>query len=205
MAVENAPHRLLRLERCDCAGRRKYNLVVASYSLGDLENAAEQRRALKALWQATEDVLVLIEPGTPSGSALIRAARAQVRPVGARTASNTPAWTGQRNTKLQVLEWETSADGARSSYIVAPCPHDGRCPMDGTRSWCHFSQKFERTKLQRHAKLRPDKSLPLAHQDERFSYVVIRRGQRPVKTRDVVLEEHLNWCDHNWFLMVDCS
>ena len=51
---------------------------MASYSLGELENAAEQRRALQALWQATADVLVLIEPGTPAGSALVRAARAQV-------------------------------------------------------------------------------------------------------------------------------
>ena len=60
------------------AGGKKYQLVVASYSLGELPNAAEQRRALKALWDATEDILVLIEPGTPSGSAFVRSARSQV-------------------------------------------------------------------------------------------------------------------------------
>lgn len=61
------------------AGGRKYDLVVASYSLGELQSPADQRRALKALWDATADVLVLVEPGTPSGSALVRAARATVR------------------------------------------------------------------------------------------------------------------------------
>lgn len=53
-------------------------MVLASYSFGELATPSEQRQALKAMWQATSDILVLVEPGTPAGSGLIRAARAQV-------------------------------------------------------------------------------------------------------------------------------
>ena len=38
--------------------------------------------------------------------------------------------------------------------MVAPCPHDGGCPMEGTKSWCHFSQRFQRSQLQRQHKVR---------------------------------------------------
>lgn len=47
-------------------------LVVASFVLAEI---AEQRATVERLWAAAEDVLVLIEPGTPAGFARIRAAR----------------------------------------------------------------------------------------------------------------------------------
>lgn len=24
------------------------------------------------------------------------------------------------------------------AHVLAPCPHDGKCPVDGTAEWCHF-------------------------------------------------------------------
>ena len=39
------------------------------------------------------------------------------------------------------------------AYVVAPCPHDGQCPMEGTKSWCHFAQRFQRSDLQRRHKV----------------------------------------------------
>ena len=65
--------------------------------------------------------------------------------------------------------------------------------MDGTRSWCHFSQNFERTRLQRQAKVQPGRPLPRSHQDERFSYVVLRKGPRPQPPADVALPDQLDW------------
>ena len=52
---------------------------------------------------------------------------------------------------LQVLNGSDSKQGP--CHVVAPCPHDGRCPMDGTQSWCHFVQRFKRTAQQKHAKV----------------------------------------------------
>ena len=48
--------------------------------------------------------------------------------------------------------------------MVAPCPHDGVCPMQGTRSWCHFVQRFERSSLQRVTKLRQGGGLARTYQ-----------------------------------------
>lgn len=59
------------------AGGRQYDIVIASYCLGELE-PLEQQRAVRALWQATGKMLILVEPGTPSSSALVRAARQEV-------------------------------------------------------------------------------------------------------------------------------
>lgn len=51
----------------------------------------------------------------------------------------------------QVLAAERGA-AAAGAHVVAPCPHDGGCPMDGTDSWCHFAQRFQRTALQKDTK-----------------------------------------------------
>lgn len=69
------------------------------------------------------------------------------------------------------------------AHVLAPCPHDGPCPLDGRRSWCHFSQRFRRPTLQRRAKTRsrPGQGLGAirSFQDERYSYVALARGPRP--------------------------
>jgi ribosomal protein RSM22 (predicted rRNA methylase) len=52
------------------------------------------------------------------------------------------------------------------AFIVAPCPHQARCPMAGSKRWCHFGQRIERTRIHRVVKggFRP-------YEDEKFSYV----------------------------------
>ena len=58
--------------------RKEHDIVVAAYVL--CEMAPQDRlQAIKALWRQASQALVLIEPGTPSGSAVIRAARQQVQ------------------------------------------------------------------------------------------------------------------------------
>ncbi|KAK9909809.1 hypothetical protein WJX75_007685 [Coccomyxa subellipsoidea] len=93
--------------------------------------------------------------------------------------------------RTQVLEASMQeGSGKMSAHVVAPCPHDGVCPMEGTRSWCHFSQRFERSGLQRVTKIRSDGGLARTYQDERYSYVVIRKEPRPELSSPLSISRH---------------
>src|SRR5262249_16486448 len=125
-----------------------HDLVVLSYSLGELPHAAAEVLVRRA-WRSTSHFMVVIEPGTPRGFATVHAARSLL-----------------------------IADGA---YIVAPCPHRDACPMAGTRDWCHFAQRVERTTQHRRLK-----SGALGYEDEKFSYVIAARHDvRPAAARIV--------------------
>ena len=61
---------------------------------------------------------------------------------------------------------------AAGGHLVAPCPHERRCPMDGTKDWCHFAARVERTSLHRRMK-----SGELGWEDEKFSYVIFSKSK----------------------------
>jgi ribosomal protein RSM22 (predicted rRNA methylase) len=58
---------------------------------------------------------------------------------------------------------------AAGLHVLAPCPHDGGCPVTGD-DWCHFAARVQRTALHRQVK---GASLP--YEDEKFSYVAAAR------------------------------
>jgi ribosomal protein RSM22 (predicted rRNA methylase) len=60
------------------------------------------------------------------------------------------------------------ASGAR---LAAPCPHEHECPMAGTKDWCHFAERLERSQLHRWTK-----SGTLGYEDEKYSYVVAAKA-----------------------------
>jgi ribosomal protein RSM22 (predicted rRNA methylase) len=123
----------------------QHDLSTATYVLGELPEAA--RGALvDQLWAHSGHALLLVEPGTPQGWAIIRAARERLRAAGAS--------------------------------IVAPCPHQGACPLpDG--DWCHFVQRVSRSKAQRAAK-----GAELGYEDEKFAYVAVARAPgTPISAR----------------------
>lgn len=60
----------------------KADLVVAAYVFAELEERAAGKAALK-IWAQTENMLVIIEPGTPRGAVRIRNARAALLAAGA--------------------------------------------------------------------------------------------------------------------------
>lgn len=67
----------------------KAELVSAAYLLGELPEA-ELPAALSRLWEAAEKMLLIIEPGTPAGYAVIRRAREELVKAGAQIAAPCP-------------------------------------------------------------------------------------------------------------------
>jgi ribosomal protein RSM22 (predicted rRNA methylase) len=97
-----------------------------------------------------------------------------------RTALADLMWAKTRDTLL-VVEPGTPAGYARiialraqliasGAHVVAPCPHDGKCPL-AAPDWCHFTQRLPRSRA--HKQL---KSAELPYEDEKFIYVALTRA-----------------------------
>jgi ribosomal protein RSM22 (predicted rRNA methylase) len=65
------------------------DLVIASYVIGEIDEAA-QRTLAELMWRKTGDTLLVIEPGTPAGYAGIIALRAQLIAAGAHVVAPCP-------------------------------------------------------------------------------------------------------------------
>jgi ribosomal protein RSM22 (predicted rRNA methylase) len=67
----------------------KHDLVVAGYALGELDS---KRRiaAAQAMWAATTGVLLVVEPGTPAGFAVVRELRDALIAAGATLSAPCP-------------------------------------------------------------------------------------------------------------------
>ncbi|OHE78180.1 MAG: hypothetical protein A3F67_03060 [Verrucomicrobia bacterium RIFCSPHIGHO2_12_FULL_41_10] len=70
---------------------------------------------------------------------------------------------------------------SRGGFLVAPCPHARVCPIQGT-DWCHFSVRFNRTRVQRYVK-----DGALGYEDEKFSYLIVSRNFLPISKQARVL------------------
>lgn len=65
------------------------DLVIASYVVGEL-GEADQRKLTEAMWAKARQALLVIEPGTPAGTARILALRQQLIAAGAYVAAPCP-------------------------------------------------------------------------------------------------------------------
>jgi ribosomal protein RSM22 (predicted rRNA methylase) len=130
----------------------KHDICIAAYSLNELNDSVERHHVLNKLIQSSQQYIVLIEPGTPHGFSIIDDSRAYVLKV---------------SRKLGI-----------PFHVVAPCPHDGACPLRGTKSWCHFTQRHTRTEEQRIAVKSLTGKAPRDTFAEKFSYVILKRGFR---------------------------
>lgn len=98
------------------SAQNKFDLITLSYVLLDISGQPSRDMLVRRLWNKLNDngMLVIIERGTPSGFRLIHHAR----------------------------ELFIDEIGPSGFHFVAPCSHEGRCPLALTgRDWCHFGQQ----------------------------------------------------------------
>jgi ribosomal protein RSM22 (predicted rRNA methylase) len=75
--------------RAALADAEPADLVVASYMIGEIDSA-EQKKLTELMWAKTRDTLLIVEPGTPAGTARILALRDQLIASGAHVAAPCP-------------------------------------------------------------------------------------------------------------------
>jgi ribosomal protein RSM22 (predicted rRNA methylase) len=152
----------------DSHQKSSQDMVVASYVLSELATPKARRRMIRSLWARVRPggVLVVIEPGTPIGFGCVREARHVVLGVG---------------------EFAKEAGGGTiegRATTIAPCPHDGKCPLDVASTWCHFGQRVRRTTL-----LRASKNATNNFEDEKFSYAILERmTPEAIRAADAAVE-----------------
>lgn len=154
---------------------RKHDLVISSYALGEIPSLSDRFTIVRQLWDLTRDVLVLLEPGTPHGSDIIRQMRSYILWMAKRKCRKSGDSSSEVSSDAKSISVDVEKNGA---FVVAPCAHDGRCPLENTGKYCHFVQRLERTSSQRAYKR--SKGQPLrGFEDEKFCFVALRRGKRP--------------------------
>lgn len=138
------------VERTLCEPARA-DVVMAGYALTELAPTAVPD-ILAGLWQRSDRLLVIVEPGTVAGFERISMCRELLITCGAQ--------------------------------IVAPCSHEGGCPLRENARWCHFAVRLARSRDHMIAK-----GVRVPFEDEKFCYLVagkgfadIRRGQRILAT-----------------------
>ena len=81
--------RIARAAMSGSTGQEKYDLVVASYAIGELA-LSDMRSTLQTLWRSAARALVIVEPGTPEGFSRIHNARELLIEAGAEIAAPCP-------------------------------------------------------------------------------------------------------------------
>ncbi|KAG9289753.1 hypothetical protein G9A89_014488 [Geosiphon pyriformis] len=172
------------------SNEEKYDLVISSFALNEFGGEGIKSAMINSMWNQTKDILVLVERGTPAGFQAIAKARKKIleesnnQLVMAQQGISLGQTFSQENPVTKAEKDSTSIQGA---HVVAPCPHDGQCPILSSRNWCHFSQR-----IQRPSYLMKTKNAKVNIEDAMYSYVVIRKGTRPGFTASTKSEEGVN-------------
>ncbi|KAF9270814.1 Rsm22-domain-containing protein [Marasmius fiardii PR-910] len=139
-------------------------LALSAFYLSSLPTHLARKALVKQMWESGAHTLVLIDHNSRTGFENIAEARETLLSMG-RKEMQDPA----------TAEWPI-----RGSHVVAPCPHDGECPLyrsGSSRIVCGFSQRLQTPSFIRHTK-----RSGAGHEDVGYSYVIVRRGVRPTDT-----------------------
>ncbi|RSH92152.1 hypothetical protein EHS25_008567 [Saitozyma podzolica] len=122
-------------------------LVMSTFHLSSLPTTSSRRTHLRQLLSLSSQYLILIDRSSPSGWQAISEAREYMLSLSTPEAPH---------------------------YALAPCPHDGACPLANGREACGFSQRLQRPRF-----LRKTKHSGRGEEDVGYSYLVIAKGERP--------------------------
>ncbi|TFK26729.1 3-methyl-2-oxobutanoate hydroxymethyltransferase [Coprinopsis marcescibilis] len=158
-------------------------IALSAFVLSTLPTTLARKALVKEMWESGADTLVLIDHSTREGFDVIGQAREYLlrrgrKEVAAFEAESLSA-SGEADAENRAPSNIKSTSTPRGSYVVAPCPHDGACPLlsnGSSRLVCGFSQR-----LQRPAFVRLTKHSGVGHEDVGYSYTVIKRGGRPTR------------------------
>ncbi|BGP39048.1 37S ribosomal protein S22 [Rhodotorula kratochvilovae] len=176
---------LAKLHLSPKSGEKKRTLALAAFSLGELATREKRKDVVRAMWDSGAEVMIIIDRGTPAGSRIVVEAREQLLMFGRREVMRAKGVVEVEvdqdllDAGLEIVPEvaeDVEVDPSLGSFVVAPCPHDAGCPLHrSTKAFCHFSQRVKTPAFLRHTK-----HSTRGEEDAKFSYVVIRRGQRPV-------------------------
>ena len=157
--------------------RKQYDVILAPHTLWTLSEDHMRKAQVQNLWSLLDPnggVLIVIEKGVPRGFELV----ANAREVLLKNQISSPGSTHIEN-QLQGTA-TTRYTEKEEGMIIAPCTNHAQCPMylmpgqnRARKSYCHFSQRFARPSFLQHLLGARDHN----HEDIRFSYVALRRGQ----------------------------
>ncbi|KAI0081133.1 Rsm22-domain-containing protein [Panus rudis PR-1116 ss-1] len=136
-------------------------LALSAFMLSTLSSPIARRSLLKEIWESGADTIILIDHNSIAGFEAIADAREYLL----------------RKGRKELDDPSLSETTLKGSHVLAPCPHDGACPLYQAgvgKLTCGFSQR-----LQRPSFVRKTKHSGTGHEDTGYSYVVIRRGPRP--------------------------
>ncbi|OCH90069.1 Rsm22-domain-containing protein, partial [Obba rivulosa] len=137
-------------------------LAMSAFMLSTLSTEHARKQLLKEMWESGAGMMVLIDHNTSLGFECIAEARQFLLRLGRK--------------ETEGLDAEDAID--RGSHVVAPCPHDGVCPLYQTGAMSKLVCGFEQ-RLKRPAFVRKTKHSRMGEEDVGYTYVVIRRGARP--------------------------
>lgn len=143
----------------------KNDIVLCSYVLGDLVNDEMREDTIKSLWEtvAQNGFLVVIDRADAEGFNRVANARKWI------LEANPPSLTDPN-----------------TAHVVAPCPHDGPCPlykMAKTMTWknmiCSHGMKVNVTELPAQSAIRSRARKSNDKWTWSYSFVVLRKGPSP--------------------------
>ena len=177
-------------EEHDPGLRKKYDVIIAPYTIWTLKEDYVRKAHIQNLWTLLNPdggVLILIEKGVPRGFELVAGARDTLLKNHIASPSSEHIESNIHHPTLQ--RYIPKEEG----MIIAPCTNHGTCPMytklgemKARKDHCHFSQRFERPAYLQRLLGKSHHN----HEDIRFSYLAVRRGVDARKTTNIAQDEN---------------